>query len=170
MAEAILRRDLVDRGVEAVVSSAGILRDGLPPADEAVEQMRERGLDITGHRSRVISPELISPADLVIAMAREHVREVVVMQPALFARTFTLKELVWRGEDIGPRLQSETLTGWLARMGIDRRPADILGASSDDDVEDPIGQRSAQFKKAAGEIEDLTSRFVQLGWPRESVV
>ena len=169
MAEAFLRRDLGARGVDADVTSAGIIRDDMLPPAEVVEVLCQRGLDVTTHRSRVIHAELVAPADLVVGMAREHVREAVLLQPALFARAFTLKELVWRGDDIGRRLPREPLASWLGRMGIDRRPSNILGASDRDDIADPIGMRLPAFEKTAAEIEELVGRFVDLAWPREPV-
>ena len=55
-----------------------------------------RGLDISSHRSRTMSRQLLAEADLVVGMAREHVREAVLAVPDLWARAFTLKELVRR--------------------------------------------------------------------------
>lgn len=165
LAQYILQRDLDQRGVPADVTSAGLLREGIPAADEVVELLDARGLDARSHRSRTISPDVLRSADLVIGMAREHVREVVLLQPALFARTFTLRELVWRGREIGRRLPSESLGDWLARLGIDRRPSDVLGASELDDIADPIGHRFAVFKRTAVEIDELTADLVELAWP-----
>ena len=39
--------------------------------------MADRGLDTSGHRSRNLRPDLVTGADLVIGMARSHVREAV---------------------------------------------------------------------------------------------
>jgi protein-tyrosine phosphatase len=81
MAEAILRQRVDAIGVEATVSSAGLISDGQPATDTAVDTVAARGLDITAHRSRRITPELLAGPDLIVAMAREHVREVVVLRP-----------------------------------------------------------------------------------------
>jgi protein-tyrosine-phosphatase len=169
MAEALLRRELTLNGIDATVSSAGLLRAGMQAADEVIELMDARDLDLREHRSQPITPELLAPMDLVIGMAREHVREVVLMQPALFSRTFTLKELVWRGREVGPRRPDEPFPSWLARLAPDRRPTEILGSSDDDDIEDPIGRRFAVFKKVTAEIETLTTEFVEMGWSRDPV-
>lgn len=51
MLQALLLQEL--RGKNAEVESAGLAdRFGVPASPHAVECMRERGLDITGHRSR----------------------------------------------------------------------------------------------------------------------
>ena len=46
MAEALLRRALASHSVEATVSSAGLLRAGMPAAEEVIELMDGRGLDL----------------------------------------------------------------------------------------------------------------------------
>lgn len=61
MAEAILRQHVDAIGVEATVSSAGLISDGQPATDTAVDTVAARGLDITAHRSRV---HLFPPARL----------------------------------------------------------------------------------------------------------
>ncbi len=63
--------DLPERGFH--VLSAGIAAmTGGPAADEAVEVARSYGADLTGHRSRPLSPDLAAQADYLIAMTRGH--------------------------------------------------------------------------------------------------
>ncbi|MCU0267380.1 MAG: hypothetical protein MUF83_01905 [Acidimicrobiales bacterium] len=164
MVEALLRRDLDAVGVPAAVSSAGTLDGDRPATDEVVELMAKRGLDVSGHRSRPITPELLNGSDLVLGMAREHVREAVVLAPAVLGRSFTLKELVRRGRDLGPRPRDEPLAAWLARAAENRPPTAHLGRSAFDDVADPMGQRFAVYKRTAKELEALTAELVDLLW------
>lgn len=66
MAEATAR---VLLGDGALVESAGIeAAQGMPATDHAVTVMAERGIDITGHRSRPIESVDLSLFDLVVAM------------------------------------------------------------------------------------------------------
>lgn len=52
-----------------VVASAGLLGiEGFPAAPHAVTVAREAGLDLTGHRSRGITPSDMRAADVVLAM------------------------------------------------------------------------------------------------------
>ncbi len=97
MAEALLRDALGRRGVEASVSSAGLFRGGVPASPGSVKAMAQRGLDLEAHRSRTVTEDLLLGADLVLGMARLHVREAVVAVPQVWPRAFTLKELVRRG-------------------------------------------------------------------------
>ena len=167
MAAALLARALADAAVPAVVGSAGVLATyGAPPTREAVRALAERrGLDLSGHRSRILVAESIAHADLVLGMAREHVREVIALEPSSWDRAFTLKELVRRGET-RPR-QRELLTQWLAALAMERSVQDLLGASpADDDVADPVGYPREVYRKTVDDLDDLAQRLVRIVWSR----
>lgn len=171
MAEVLLRQRLDALGVEARVSSAGELPGGVPAEGGSVRAMARRGLELDSHRSRAIAQELLGGTDLVLTMARRHVREVVLAEPQAWPRTFTLKELVRRGEAAAPRLPGQSLDRWLALMHTGRRTADLLGEDPSDDVEDPIGAPDHVYEATAGELDDLLERLVALAFaapvPRE---
>jgi protein-tyrosine-phosphatase len=78
MAEALLRSALHGRGVDATVSSAGLFRGGVPASPGSVRAMARRGLDLGEHRSRTLTGDLLEGADLVLGMARLHVKEAVL--------------------------------------------------------------------------------------------
>lgn len=167
MAEALLRHRLRAHGVDARVSSAGLLPAGSPAMPEAVAVMAARGLVLDEHRSRRIDPSILDQADLIIGMTREHVREVAVLDPSALARTFTLKELVRAGYDVGPRRPGDAVSAWLARVGAQRRREALLGVGHDPayDVEDPVGRPRAEYEHTATELEGLLERLVALVWP-----
>lgn len=167
MSEALLRRRLDERGVDANVSSAGVATEDQPPTDEVIELMKARKLDVTGHRSRLLNPAIVAGSDLIIGMAREHVREVSILDPGAFPRTFTLTELVRLGEAAGPRTAEQPLADWLAALGDERTPAAHLTLTDADDVDDPIGRRFGVYKRVANELDDLTDRLVAVAWPAE---
>jgi len=74
LAEALLERALAERGIEGFdVSSAGTgAWDGAPVSEGAYLVGLERGLDLSGHRARLLTRELVEAADLVLTMARHH--------------------------------------------------------------------------------------------------
>ena len=74
MAEALLRRKLVERGVESVtVSSAGTgAWDGAPASEGAYLVGLEHELDLSAHRARLLTRELAGAATLILTMARHH--------------------------------------------------------------------------------------------------
>lgn len=165
MAEGLLRQALEARAIEATVSSSGFLLDGDPATGDAVAVMRMRDIDIEPHRSRTTTAEMLARADLVVAMARMHVREAGVLVPEAYPRMFTLKELVRRGTEVGPRSGDEALGDWLVRVGEGRDPNALLGDSPDDDVADPVGKSFRTYKKTAKELDELVGRLVGLAWP-----
>lgn len=74
LAAALLQRALAERGIEGIgVWSAGTgAWDGAPVSEGAYLVGLERGLDLSGHRARLLTRELVEEADLVLTMARHH--------------------------------------------------------------------------------------------------
>jgi protein-tyrosine phosphatase len=172
MAEVLLRQRLAEAGVPAAVSSAGLYAGGSPATPDGVIAMAERDLDLSDHRSRTMTAPLVEQADLVIGMAREHVREAVLLRPGAFAKTFTLKELVSRAEQAGPRAEGEAFDAWLARVAAGRRREALLGVGYEPemDVFDPVGRGPRMYEETAVLLDDLLTRLVALAWPRAEVV
>jgi protein-tyrosine-phosphatase len=55
------------------VLSAGIhTRDGLPASKEAIEVMAEEHIDLNGHRSLLITENLVNDADIILTMSTAH--------------------------------------------------------------------------------------------------
>ncbi|MBI4410368.1 MAG: low molecular weight protein arginine phosphatase [Gemmatimonadetes bacterium] len=71
LACAIARRAIERRGWKHVsVESAGVAAgEGIPASDAAVRVAAERGLDLGTHSSRVLTPEWVDWADLVLVMS-----------------------------------------------------------------------------------------------------
>jgi low molecular weight protein-tyrosine phosphatase len=164
MAALFFERELRMRGIPAEVSSAGILLDDRPAERNAIRVLAARGLDASTHRSRRMTAEMLDRADLIVGMERAHVREAAVLSTRSYARAFTLKELVRRAEEAGPR-GDEPFSTWLTHLSAGRTPADHLGRDADDEVDDPIGRGERYFRRTADEIEALVERFVDLAFP-----
>ncbi|HET6795395.1 MAG TPA: hypothetical protein VFH45_13180, partial [Acidimicrobiales bacterium] len=79
---------------------------------------------------------------------------------------FTLKELVRRGRAVGGRRSGQALADWLAEVGEGRRPAELMADDPADDVDDPIGQGPAAFRRMAEEVSALGDQLVSLLSPR----
>jgi protein-tyrosine-phosphatase len=115
--------------------------------------------------SHRFTPEDLDQADLIIGMAREHVREIVLSQPPIWPRTFTLRELVRRGHAVGRRGQLESLSDWLTRVHEGRHHADLLGISDEDDISDPMGGSPNEYRASANLIAGLVDELIALAWP-----
>ncbi|MGH9030111.1 MAG: hypothetical protein ACRDV4_10930 [Acidimicrobiales bacterium] len=162
MAEAYLAKVALDRDLDLTVESAGTLDGERPVSPAALEIIGRDGIDMSNHLSSTLSDEAVRRADLVLAMAREHLREVVLIDPEAWPRTFTLKEIVRRAEARGPRRHGVPFPNWLASLGQDRTREDLLGWSDSDDVADPVGGGPDVIRATGEEIHELVSRLVDL--------
>jgi protein-tyrosine phosphatase len=99
--EAIARDpNLRVRGIE--VRSAGIHGwDAAPASALAVEVMRERGVEISGHRSQPMSEGLAAWADLILTMTAEQRGWILGAFPAADGKVMRLAEYSGAPDDIG---------------------------------------------------------------------
>lgn len=166
MAAALLTRRLGGLGVALPVSSAGTLGGGCPALPEVVSVMGGYGLDLSSHRSRAVRAADLAGASLVLGMTRENIRHAVVTVPDAWPRAFTVKELIRRGEQIGPRAEPEPLAQWLSRVHAGRERMSLLGDAAEDDVADPAGGPPHAFAETAALLDRLVNRLAQLCWGR----
>lgn len=165
MAEALLRQRLAERAPSVSIGSVGQLFDGRSAEDGAVHAMKQRGIDLTAHRSRVQTLDLLADTSLILTMERMHVREIAMLSPELFGRTFTLPEFVGLATETGPRPSNEPLRTWVERVGADRNPMDQLSSDPKAEVADPMGRSRRAFKACATELDDHLARLADLAWP-----
>jgi protein-tyrosine-phosphatase len=78
LAEALFRRLLSEAGrTDVTVSSAGTgAYDSAPASDGSYLVALERGLDLTAHRARLLDRDIVSSADLILAMSRGHLARI----------------------------------------------------------------------------------------------
>lgn len=97
MAEGIAKHLLArQRGVEIdklerlglrVLSAAAYGVPGMPAAPEAVEIVATKGVDISHHRSRALTADMIHEADVVLCMTKAHRAAVINMDPSAESKT-----------------------------------------------------------------------------------
>lgn len=78
MAEAMLREAAAAAGIASVeVSSAGVgASEGATASEGAYLVLLERGLDLSNHRARLLTKELVDQSDVILTMARSHLGRV----------------------------------------------------------------------------------------------
>jgi protein-tyrosine phosphatase len=83
MAEGLLRAALPAGWEEEVtVSSAGTHAwNGQPAASLAVKVLKEMGIDISGHLARIVTPDLINRASLIVALTADHMESMKAAVP-----------------------------------------------------------------------------------------
>jgi protein-tyrosine phosphatase len=86
MAEALLRARLARRP-RFEVSSAGLsaLVDH-PAAEHARDLLAERGIDISSHRARQVTPQLVSASDLILVMEAGHEQDMLRTFPQAWGK------------------------------------------------------------------------------------
>jgi protein-tyrosine phosphatase len=78
--------ELESHGVTVI--SAGIAAaPGCPPAAEAVQVIREYGMDLTPHEAQPLTDKLLRDADIILAMTQSHMQSIVERWPDAAGRT-----------------------------------------------------------------------------------
>ncbi len=74
------------------IDSAGVFaHEGMPSTQETQQVLKEVGVDCSGHAARVVTPELVRGADLVLVMEQFHLEEVLRRVPDAKDKVHLLK-------------------------------------------------------------------------------
>lgn len=96
MAEGIIKKEVAENGIPALVKSAGIFADGTPVSKNSDLAMKEIGIDISSHKSRQLTRDMAEESDIIIGMTSSHKQMIQALVPN--KRVYTLGEL--SGENI----------------------------------------------------------------------
>lgn len=95
------------RGVTTRAASAGVAAGrGIPASDEAVRVLGDEGIDLSGHRSRPLTAELVREAEIVYTMTPSHAEAVMTLAPDAASKVFPLdprgviEDPVGQGEEV----------------------------------------------------------------------
>jgi len=87
MAEGWLKEHL--KGTGWTAESAGVMAGvGSGASPEAIEAMKELGIDISSHRSRQVTEAMVAEASVILAMTEGHWREIVRHFPETEEKTY----------------------------------------------------------------------------------
>ena len=162
MGEALLRYRLTGAGADHPVASAGThAMDGGPATGHGIEVLADRGIDLTGHRSRHLDAGLVGGADLIVAMSRQHEAVVGRLDPMARGRTFLAGEVARLGGQVGPPADDEGLRDWAARLDGARGGHMTTGRVADE-VADPYGENRDAYQQTANRLDGLCSALVRL--------
>ncbi len=92
MAEGLFRHAARGRGEYRVLSAGLGAVEGQPPSPYAIQAVKELGIDISGLRSRLLSPGLVQQANYVFGMTHSHINTVMLLYPQAAEKTFLLRE------------------------------------------------------------------------------
>jgi protein-tyrosine phosphatase len=145
-ARSVMAGALLAGDPEIVVATRGThVVEGLPMSMRTRSALTALGVVDHSHRSRQLSSDDVREADLVLAMAREHVQFVRRTYRQAAARTGTLKRLA---RDL-PR-GAGSLADRLATLRLD-----VVTLEEWEDVDDPAGGDELVFHECAGQIHNL---------------
>ncbi|QEO13676.1 low molecular weight phosphatase family protein [Agromyces intestinalis] len=161
IAERLFAARLELLGIEASVSSAGTRAlAGTRMTKEAVDVLSAAGIDPGRHTARVLTPDLVLNADLVLTATRAHRAAVASLVPAASRRSFTLREFARVADFVATQqVDSEASTEHpaaklqqLVHAAPTQRGLAVPPATpEDDDILDPYG-RAPDVYAEAGEL------------------
>ena len=129
-------------------------------------------LDSADHRARQLTADAIAGADLVFALAREHRRSVVEMQPAASRRTFTVRELAGIIHEIDDEELAREVSGRrsaeraaIALVAMRRGTQGLVADPAALDVIDPYRRSDETYRRSTEElvpaIETIAAYFLR---------
>ena len=127
MAEALARQilsekltvpelELEKRGI-SVLSAGSFAMPGSRATPQAVQALKEMGADLTHHRSRPLTVDLIHQADMIYTMSRNHAHQVMALVPSATEKVATLDPAGDIDDPIGSDVQIyQELAGQLRQL------------------------------------------------------
>ena len=146
---------------ETIVASAGLMPGGESVPVPGLARMAEWNIDLSGHVSRQVDAAAVDDADLVLGMARDHVRDLVAADDSLHWRSFTLKDFVRRAA-YTPRAPDQTVNTWIRGLSLERSRRQLLRSSRRDDIIDPMGRPDRVWNEVVSEIDEWTLRLARI--------
>ena len=128
MAEHLLRRRLGPKSKWTVLSAGTFAVDGLPASSSAIAAMSGIGIDISAHRSRAITSEMMNTVTVVITMTRSHRDDIAERFPRALDKVFTIGSLAGRshGGDVADPVGMTETDYRLTRDEIDEMMSDVV--------------------------------------------
>lgn len=149
------------------VDSCGVhARPGEPAVEGSRAEAADRGLDLSGHRSRAADPRELAACDLVLTMTAAHRRRLAAAWPDGAERTFTLRGFVaLAGDSVvagdppppvagagGLRARVRAVVRHLAEVRSGRRAG---GERHAGDIEDPYFKARPAYRELGDELAAL---------------
>ena len=93
MAEGILKDIARDRNLNIEVESAGVFAmDGSDVSKNAVSALKMLNIDISNHKSKSVTKEIVDQADLILTMSSSHRDTLAINYPHIKNKVFMLNE------------------------------------------------------------------------------
>ncbi len=98
MAAAIMEKIAIENDIDVLIESAGIFAQiGERASDEAIAALDEMGIDLTYHRSKPVSEDLVKKSDLILTMTEGHKKILEGLSPK---KVYSVMEYIGATGDI----------------------------------------------------------------------
>jgi protein-tyrosine phosphatase len=162
--ERLLRAGL-DRTVQ--VDSAGVAAlDGSAIDPPVAALLRARQADSGRFSARQVDERMLTSADLILTLTREHRAQVLELVPSVVRRTFTLREFVrvlmsLDASGLPPGLDAGARLTAILPLVVAGRALARPESTGDDDVPDPYGRGTAAYAHSLALITRATDVIVR---------
>lgn len=135
MAEALFKDLAKKKGISSVKAiSAGLAAvEGDKATPQAIEVMKRRGIDLSGHRARNVDASLIEEADLILTMTRRHKSILSSMYPEAVSKTHVLRAYAEGG----------------------------MSGEESTEISDPFGQPVEVYESCARQLEEIIAKLME---------
>ncbi len=144
-ARSVMAGVVLEAGPCVIVTAGTHVVEGQPMSRRTRDALASIGLSADGHRSHQVTDRDIEEADLILAMAGEHVSFIRRRYPGAAPKTATVKRLC-RDLPAGPPSLGERI----ARLDLE-----AVGVEPWEDVEDPAGGEDEVYVSCAKELAGL---------------
>ena len=98
MAAAIMDKIARENDLDVFVESAGLFaQDGEPASENAIEALREYGIDLSQHVTQPVTEDLLRQSDVILTMTQAHK---MLLEQYAKGKTYTLLEYAGSSGDI----------------------------------------------------------------------
>ncbi len=140
----LIKKDEALQSSGIIVESAGVAAfPGSGASFNAIEAMKERGIDISGHKARMITEGMAADSDIILTMTVSQKERILREFKSAAGKTYTLKEYAYGGVEKAE--ENGKKDGGYGGM----------------DIRDPFGGSLEEYKKALSEIEDALKAVLE---------
>ncbi len=98
MAAAIMEKIAIENDIDVLIESAGIFAPiGERASAEAIAALDEMGIDLTYHRSKPVSEDLVEKSDLILTMTEGHKK---ILEGLSSKKVYSIMEYIGKDGDI----------------------------------------------------------------------
>jgi len=133
---------MLQAGTLQIVTAGTHVVEGQPMSRRTKDALASVGFLAEGHRSHQLTDGDVEEADLILAMAGEHVSYIRRLHPSAASKTASIKRLC---RDLAPGPPS--LVERIASLGLAGLPVEAW-----EDVEDPAGGEDEVYRSCAKEL------------------